>query len=38
MGELIVVFMVLVFCIGISILVRDVLTHAKKSHLTKKSG
>ncbi len=30
MSELVVVFMVLVFCIGISVLMKDVLDHAKK--------
>jgi len=35
MGELIVIFMVLVFAIGLGVVAKDVLEHAKKTSLTK---
>lgn len=38
MAEIIVVFMVLVFIFGLSIVVKDVLQHAQKHRLTKGSS
>lgn len=38
MGELITIFMVFVFIVGMSIVVKDVIDHAKKHHLTKRSS
>jgi len=38
MGEIIVIFMVLVFIFGLAVVIRDVLRHAKKQGLTKSSN
>jgi|GEM_PF-2246537 len=36
MGELIVIFMVLVFIVGIGVVVKEALEHAQKNDLTNK--
>ena len=38
MGELIAIFMILVFCIGMGVVVKEVLEHAAKPRLTKRSS
>ncbi len=35
MNEIIVIFMVIVFCIGMGIVIKDAIQHAAKHHMTK---
>jgi uncharacterized iron-regulated membrane protein len=37
MGELIVIFMVLMFIVGLGVVIKDVLEHARKPRLTRHS-
>ncbi len=37
MGELIVILMVIIFCVGMGIVVKDALQHDDKNHIKKNS-